>query len=142
MVGDRAGIRISVGMEGLESEIRLSVDVGPQFGWIGLGVMSGELGGLVDGLANFRVDVLEPSSLARFVAISRARTCSIGSCSVADLLHLLARPVFGGVRHGMAAVAIGEHFEDNRAVAVAAPVQGLFAGGLDGATSMPSTCSP
>ena len=53
---------------------------------------------------------------------------------VAHLLHFLARAVFRRVRHRVAAIAVGQHLEDVRALAVAAPLRRAFcAGGLHGA---------
>ncbi len=49
---------------------------------------------------------------------------------LAHLLHLLLGAVFGRVGHGVAAVAVGRHFQDDRAVAAAAPFQREVGGGL------------
>ena len=42
-------------------------------------------------------------------------------------------PVLGRIGHGVAAIAVGQHFEDDRAVALAAPLHRLVARSLDGA---------
>ena len=46
-------------------------------------------------------------------------TCSIGSCSGAHLLHFVLAAILGGVRHGVPAITVGQHFQNDRAVALA-----------------------
>src|SRR5215813_1403765 len=54
MVGDRAGIRTGIDMASGPDQ-----HVGPDLGWVGLGTVLGELGGIVDGLADLGVDRLQ-----------------------------------------------------------------------------------
>ena len=51
----------------------------------------------------------------------------------AHLVHFFLGPILGRVGHGVAAVAVGQHFENDRAIALAAPLHRLVARGLDGA---------
>src|SRR6185369_9903577 len=59
IVGDRAGINTWIGIERESSTHSLGVDVGVELGRIGLGIVGGELGVFVDGLAHLGVDLLE-----------------------------------------------------------------------------------
>ena len=103
----------------------LTVDVGPKLGRIGLGIMGGEIGRLVDDGAHLGVDLLQ-IVLARPMLVEQPRAHLLDRVMlVAHLLHLFLGPVFGRVRHGMAAIAIGLHFEDDRAIAGAAPCERL-----------------
>jgi hypothetical protein len=62
-----------------------------------------------------------------------ALTWSIGSCSLAHLLHFFLGAVLRRVGHRVAAIAVGLHLEDVRALAAAAMLDGALAGGADGA---------
>src|SRR5262249_48220743 len=105
--------------------------VGPQFRRIGFGIVGGELGGFVDDVAHARVDLLQ-LILARALALEETRAHLLDRIAFrADALHLLAAAVFRRVRHGVAAIAISRHFQNDRAFAGAAPVDRLFARGLD-----------
>ncbi len=50
----------------------------------------------------------------------------------AHLVDLLLGSVFGGIRHGMAAIPVGQHFENDGPVSIATPFDRLVARGLHG----------
>src|ERR1700730_13495624 len=140
MVGESAGISTWIGMESPGPDY-LGVNrncaawsprhVGPQFRRIGFGIVGGELGSLVDGVAHARVDLLQ-LVLARALALEQARSHLLDRIALgANALDLLAAAVLRRIRHGVAAIAIGRHFENDRTVAGAAPRDRLFARGLD-----------
>src|SRR3546814_3563461 len=64
IVGDRAGIRTSIGMDGFRSLAvpgsRGREDVGVQLRRIGFGAVLGELGGIGDAVADLPVELLQP----------------------------------------------------------------------------------
>src|SRR5713226_8243681 len=119
IVGDSAGINTWIGMGGSAS--RLSVDVGVELGRIGLRVVGGELGGFVDDGAHLGVDLLQR------VLGGEALLQQLG----AHLVDFFLGTIFRRIRHGMAAIAIGEHFENDGPVAVATPPDRPLAGRLD-----------
>ncbi len=115
---DRAKARQST------SHRRRHQHVGPQLARIGLGIVLGELGRRVDGargrarrsLSTRLRSTSPPSS-------SRLRTCSIGS-RVSRILSTSSRwRYFAGSRHRVAAIAVGEHLENVRPVAIAHPLR-------------------
>src|SRR5258708_364164 len=122
IVGDRAGIRISTGIffprvlrqAGLTVDGGLSgflEDVSPQFRRVGLRAVLGELRGGRDDVLDLLVDRLE-RVLVGHVAVEQALLRLIDAIVLgAHAADLILGAVFGGVRHGVAAVAIGQHFE-------------------------------
>src|SRR5882757_1243959 len=123
IVGERAGIRTGMGIRS-----GLDQDVGPQLRRIGLGTV----------LRIFRCVVHDLADLG----INRLERCFIGLLLVEqDLAHMVDRialiailvdfflgPVLRRVAHRMAAIAIGLHLEDVRALAAAGMFDGLLAG--------------
>src|SRR5262249_6446047 len=98
---------------------------------IGFGIVGGELGCFIDGVAHAGVDFLQ-LVLARALALEQPRAHLLDRIALgADALHFLAAAVLRRIRHGVAAIAIGRHFEDDRTVAAAAPSDRFFARGLD-----------
>src|SRR4051794_31901602 len=137
IVGDSAGINTGIGIGFLVLVLLVSAqsagDVGPQLGGIGLRVVGREFGGLVDDLADLGVDRLE-DFLARPLGGERAGAHLLDRVVLgAHLLDLLAGPIFGGIGHRVAAVAVGLHFQDIGSIAFAAPLDGPIACRLDGA---------
>jgi hypothetical protein len=62
---------------------------------------------------------------------------------LAHLLHLILGAVLRRVGHGVAAIAVGQHFENDRPLAGAAMLATRFSpAAFTARTSMPSTCSP
>src|SRR5665213_1330491 len=53
-----------------------------------------------------------------------------GIALLAHALHFFACAIFRRIAHRMAAIAIGFHLQNDRAIAFAAPGDGLFAGGM------------
>src|SRR5712692_4705136 len=129
IVGDSAGINTWIGMGGSAS--RLSVDVGVELGRIGLRVVGGELGGFVDDGAHLGVDLLQRvlggEALLQQPAAHLLDRIVLG----AHLVDFFLGTIFRRIRHGMAAIAIGEHFENDGPVAVATPPDRPLAGRLD-----------
>src|SRR6266849_4541513 len=129
IVGDSAGINTWIGMGGSAS--RLSVDVGVELGRIGLRVVGGELGGFVDDGAHLGVDLLQRvlggEALLQQPAAHLLDRIVLG----AHLVDFFLGTIFRRIRHGMAAIAIGEHFENDGPIAVAAPPDRPLAGRLD-----------
>src|SRR5580704_7705695 len=141
IVGDRAGINTSVGMAahiGLfgtrleltrrRAEYRASpIDVGIKFCRIGFGVMGGEFGRLVDHRADRGVDLLQFVFAHQFAV---EKTLAYGLDRIvlgADFVDFLLGPVFGRIGHRVAAVAVGHHFQNGRALAGATPGDGFLA---------------
>src|SRR5436309_6365005 len=141
IVGDSAGIKISVGMNGLSLTAICTVllrprcsavDVGIKLRWIRLGVVGGKFRRLVHDRAHFRVDLLQ-RLLARPLLRYQPLTHLLDRIVLAaDLVDLLLGSILGGIRHRMTAVAVGEHFQDDRAVAGSTPTHRLFSGRLYG----------
>src|SRR4051812_33263672 len=120
LVGDSAGIRISVDMSGRY--------VGVEFGKAGLGAFGGEFGrggdrGLDLTVHGLEVLFIDDAALDQLLAEMLDR--------IALLAHFgdfLAGAVFGRIGHRVAAIAIGLHFQDDRAIALAAIIDGLGPG--------------
>src|SRR5712671_6948452 len=137
IVGDSAGINTGIGIGFLVLVLFVSAqsagDVGPQLGGIGFRVVGGEFGRLVDNLADLGVDRLQ-DFLARPLGSQQPGAHLLDRVVLGThLLDLLAGPVFGGVGHRVAAVAVGHHLEDIGAVALAGPFHRPLARRLDGA---------
>src|SRR6185437_7144119 len=127
IVGDSAGMRIWVGI----GACRSGIDVGKELGWVGLGVSLRELGRLVHHLADRAVDFLE-LFVGRVGTLEQPLAHELDRIAMlSHVLHLLARPVLSGVRHGMAAIAIGAHLEDHGSIARADRCKRPLAGVLD-----------
>src|SRR6266853_249693 len=136
MVGDSAGISTWIGMvapeihsAGWKKARRSAIDVGVKFGRIGFGVVLREVGGGVDDFPHLGVDGLQ------FLFAHLCRKQSIADLLdrvliVPYLVDFLAGTIFRRVRHRMPAVAVGLHFQDERALARAAPRNRLVARGL------------
>src|SRR4029077_6515720 len=128
IVGESAGINTSIGMD---SHVLHGVDVGPELGGIRLRVVGGEFRCLVDDGAHLGVNFLQRIlGLEAFFQQGAAHLLDwivLG----AHLVDFLLRPVLGRIGHGVAAVAIGQHFAGDRAVALAAPFPRLVACGLN-----------
>src|SRR5688500_6842398 len=120
MVGERAGMRISIGM----SLPSLKYDVGPELGRIRLRVVLGKFRGVGDNVADLLVDGLELVLTRPFLVEQPCFDLLDRITFGAHLLHFFLGAVFCRIRHRMAAVAIGLHFEDERPVAGAAPLGG------------------
>src|SRR5258708_16157292 len=89
--------------------------------------MGGKFGRLVDDLAHFRVGSLE-LVLARPAGRKQTRTHLLDRIALsADLFDLLAGAVFCRIRHGVTAVAVGHHLQNDGTVAVTAPFPPPFA---------------
>src|ERR1700693_362592 len=126
MVGDSAGINTSVGT-GL---LRSTRHVGPKLRGIGLRRVAGEIGGLVDDGADLAVDLLQVC-LAHAFLVHKPRPHLLDRIVFGtDLVHFLARAILRGIRHGMAAVAVGLHLENVRPLATAGMRYRLLAGEL------------
>src|SRR5215831_13795163 len=90
--------------------------------------MGGEFGRLVNDPAHFRVGPLE-LVLVRPIGCKQAHAHLLDRIALgADLFDLLAAAVFCWIRHGVTAIAVGHHLQNDGALAVAAPLYGLFAG--------------
>src|SRR5882724_7837725 len=133
IVGDRAGINTWIGIERESSTRSLGVDVGVEFGRIGLGIVGGVFGGFVDGLAHLGVDLLELVFTGPFLLHEPQPHLLDRVVLAAHLLDLFAGAVLRRVGHRVAAIAVGQHLQDDRAVAAAAPLRRMIGGGLDGA---------
>src|SRR5882672_5120496 len=95
--------------------------------------MGGKFGRLVDDLAHFRVGSLE-FVLARPASREQTRPDLLDRIALsADLFDLLAGAVFCRIRHGVTAVAVGHHLQNDGTVAVTAPFHGPFTSRPDGA---------
>src|ERR1700737_3149782 len=97
-----------------------AIDVGPQFGSIGLGVVLREVGGGVDDLPHLGVDGLQVllAHLGRQQAVADLLDRVL---IVPYLLDFLAGTIFRRVGHRMSAIAVGLPLPDVRALAGAAP---------------------
>src|SRR6185312_11788275 len=135
IVGESAGISTSVGMVRycvLRGQRLLgAVYVGPELGNVRLGIVGGEFGGLVDQIAHLAIDLLQRVFLDELGLEDAVARHVDRIVRRAHLLDLLARAVFGRIRHRVAAIAVGQHLEDERALAGAAPRGRLLAGRLD-----------
>src|SRR5689334_11408347 len=89
----------------------LAIHVGPQLRRIGLGILLGEVGGGVDDLADFGVDLLQFvfADLGGQEAIAHLLD-RVGV--VADFLHFLAGAVLRRIRHRVTAIAVGLHLQN------------------------------
>src|SRR5215470_17720808 len=161
IVGDSAGIKISVGMNGLSHHSNSAtcflfehdlfpktglhfsgsclrprcsaVDVGVELGRVGLGVVGGKFRRLVHDRTHLRVDLLE-RVLARPLLRDQPLAHLLDRVVLAaDLVDLFLGAVLGRIRHRMTTVTVGQHLQDDRAVTGAAPVHGLLAHRLHGA---------
>ena len=139
MVGDSAGIRMSV-----IDQRRLHQHVGPQLGRIAAPGCPARTRALSFTISRISASIfLRPSSVA-WPASSSLRLQHLDRVvMLAHLLHFLACAVLGGVGHRVAAIAVGLHLEDVRALRRRARAATAFAAALRTAsTSMPSTSSP
>src|ERR1700682_2734581 len=127
IVGESAGIRISIGTPGLRS----TQYVGRQLGSVGLGIVGGEFRRFVDDVAHFGVDFLHFVFAFDLVG-DNARTHLLDRVVLgAHFLHFVLRAVLRRVRHRMTAIAIGHHLEDVGALAAACEGDRARARGLD-----------
>src|ERR1700684_2199681 len=119
MVGDSAGMRTSVGMACFNEygllkgrgarKTRSTIPVGVKLGRIGLGVLGGELGRFVDGCAHRCVELLQ-LIFAGPLLVEQALAHLLDRVVLgAHFVDLLLGPVFGRIRHGVAAIAVGHH---------------------------------
>src|SRR5215510_8212535 len=128
IVGESAVINTSIGMD---SHVLHGVDVGPELGGIRLRVVGGEFRCLVDDGAHLGVNFLQ-RILGRKAFLQQAAAHLLDWIVLgAHLVDFLLRPVLGRIGHRVTAVAVGQHFEDDRAVALAAPFHRLVTCGLD-----------
>src|SRR5262245_15537605 len=128
IVGESAGISTWIGMN---SHVLLGVDVGPELGRVRLRVIGGEFRCLVDDGAHLGVDFFQ-RVLGREALLQKAAAHLLDRIVFgAHLVDLLLRPVLGRIGHGVAAVAVSQHFEDDRSVTVAAPLHRLVGSSLD-----------
>src|SRR6516162_8056184 len=127
IVGESAGIKtwVDIGARVVRRCWRavapLLHDVGIELGRIGLGVVGRELRGFVDDGAHLGIDLFQfllgGPGLRQQPSTHLLDRIVLG----ADLVDLLLRPVLGRIGHRVPAIAVGEHFEDDRAVPFAAP---------------------
>src|SRR3954469_11332838 len=123
----------SAGMRWSALGASLQKNVGPQLRHVRLRVVGRELGRLVDDLADLAVDLLE-------LVVGDLPQLDEAAADLLDRVVLLAHAgdlVLGAVLrrigHGVAAVAVGLHLEDERALARPAMLDGAAAGVADGA---------
>src|SRR3984893_8193909 len=136
IVGESAGMRMFVAIwcpcNGIARFFlcRLSQNAGPYLSRVRLRFARGKFRGLGDDRADRRIDLLE-IVFAGLLARQQARADLFDRITLlAHFLHFVLRPVFRRIRHRMAAIAIGLHFEDHRAIACPAPFGGASGGGL------------
>src|SRR5581483_2639632 len=110
---------------------RLAVDIRVELGNLRLLVVRGEFGGLVDAIAHLRVDLLQLVFAGKLGLENTVAHLLDRIVLGAHLLHLFLGAIFGGVGHRVSAIAVGEHFENVRALALAAPFHRLLASGFD-----------
>src|SRR5215475_4272828 len=102
--------------------ILLGVDVAPELGRVGLRVAAGEFGRFVDDGAYFGIDLLQ-RVFARKAPLQQAAAHLLDRIVLgAHLVDFLFGSVLGGIRHGMAAIAVSQHFQNDRTVALATPL--------------------
>src|SRR3954451_1758896 len=95
----------------------LFVDVGVKLCWIRFGVVGREFSGFVYNGAHLGIDLLQ-GVLVREALLEHAAAHLLDRIvPSAHFIDLLFAAVFRWIRHGMPAVAIGEHFKNDRPVA-------------------------
>src|SRR5437763_1711952 len=120
IVGESAGINTWIGMGAYELG-SLFIDVVVELGRIWLGIIGGEFGRFIDDRAHFAVDLLQ-RVLVREPALQRAAAHLLDRIVLgAHLVDFFLAAVFRRIRHGLAAVALGQHLENDGPVALAAP---------------------
>src|SRR5690606_25230592 len=134
MVGDSAGIRISIGIWLSGEEVTIAcgcrlgrgVDVGPELGRIGLRLGGSEIGGFGDDGADLGLDGLE-LLLAGETALQHALLALLDGVALGPHRgHLVLGAVFRRIGHGVAAIAVGHHLEDVRPLAGARMLDGAL----------------
>ena len=90
-----------------------------------------KLGGFGDDALHLRVDALEGVLVGRALGLQALGEVLDRVARLAHVLDLFAGAVLAGVRHGVAAISISQHFENDGSVAIATPFRRPVAGGLD-----------
>src|SRR3546814_5027625 len=95
IVGDRAGIRTSIGMDGFRSLAvpgsRGREDVGVELRRIGFGAVLGKLGGIGDAVADLPVELLQPVFVG-MAPVDQDLAQMLDRVTLgAELVHLIAR---------------------------------------------------
>src|SRR6202034_801841 len=136
MVGERAGINTSVGMaahiklDWRRGGSRSAINVGVKLGGIRLGIVSGEFRRFVDDGAYRRVDLLQLVFARPFLVEKPLAHLLDRIVLGAHFVDFLLGAVLGRIRHRVAAIAIGQHFQNDRTLAGAAPSQRVGGRGL------------
>src|ERR1700734_4012837 len=136
MVGERAGINTSVGMaahiklDWRRGGSRSAINVGVKLGGIRLGIVSGEFRRFVDDGAYRRVDLLQLVFARPFLVEKPLAHLLDRIVLGAHFVDFLLGAVLGRIRHRVAAIAIGQHFQNDRTLAGAAPGQRVGGRGL------------
>ncbi len=104
---------------------RSAIHIGNNSEVLGLRIVGGKFGRLIDLIANCAVDLLQCILADKFRSRMRCRTISIGSCVVRTFVDFFAGAVLRRIRHRMAAITVGQHFQNVRSFAFAAPCDRL-----------------
>src|SRR5580693_9382147 len=129
MVGGRAGINTSVGMaahiklDWQRGGSRSAINVGAKLGGIRLGIVSGEFRRFVDDGADRRVDLLQLVFARPFLVEKPLAHLLDRIVLGAHFIDFFLGAVLGWIRHRVAAIAIGQHLQNDRTLAGAAPGQ-------------------
>mmetsp|Transcript_35447 Transcript_35447/g.90545 ORF Transcript_35447/g.90545 Transcript_35447/m.90545 type:complete len:297 (-) Transcript_35447:635-1525(-) len=142
MVGDRAGMRISTDINVLRKtgwrtvevlsflasgDLDVFQDVSPEFGWIGLRALKRIVGGFLDDALDLFVDILE----FVFACMTQFKKLALQALDWivvrSDVVDFFPFPVFGRVRHGVAAIPISLHFQYVRTFSGTSIFDGFFA---------------
>src|SRR5690606_38747563 len=125
MVGERAGIKIWVGI--CATSPFSEQNVGIKLGYIRLRIGLGEVGRIGNDIAHILVHRLQ-LLLRRPLLLKKALARLLDRIMLgAHLLHFILGAVLGRIGHGVTAIAVGLHLQDDRAFARTTPVDRHFA---------------
>src|SRR5262249_22403340 len=131
MVGESAGISTSIGMGVFQSRqlwprlTCLLVNVPKKLGGVGLGIICRKFSSLVDHRPRLGVYLFQ-RVFSRVSSFENPTTHLLDWIVLsAHFIHFFLAAVFCRVGHGMAAISIREHFENDRPITPATPLHGF-----------------
>src|SRR4029079_15108567 len=128
IVGESAGMSTSMGMGYCFPGNKSAIHIGIKFGNVRLRVVRGKFRRLVDQVANFAVNLLHCIFGGEFLFHNSVTRHVDRIVVTTHLVHFLARAIFRGIRHGMPAISVRQHFQNIGTLAGTAPCGSLFSG--------------